>query len=85
MHKINQINMNYTPRTEIMHRLSSVPGEPEMTEAQSAFLCGLLDWKRPRKIVEVGVAAGGTTAIIMQCMENLKTEYEIFSVDKTKE
>lgn len=35
----------------------------EMNEDQRGFLCGLLRDYNPQKILEVGVAAGGTTTI----------------------
>ena len=69
------------PREEILSRISAYPGEPEMTAFESSFLCGLLREARPKKILEVGVAAGGTTAIILQCMEDLGQEYVMHSVD----
>lgn len=37
--------------------------------------------EHPQKIVEVGIAAGTTTAIIIECLEELGTPYEMFSVD----
>ena len=45
--------------------------EPEMSEFESAFVCGLIKEKRPKKILEIGVAGGGTTAIVMQCLNDL--------------
>lgn len=57
--------------------------EPEMTEFESAFLCGLIKERKPRKIVEVGVAAGGTTTIMLKCLEFLgfASQTEFFSID----
>ena len=52
-----------------------------MTEFDSAFLCGLLEKFRPKKILELGVASGGTTGIILNCLENIGKKYEMFSVD----
>ena len=56
----------------------------EMTREQSGFLCGLLKKYRPRKILEVGVAAGGTTAIILNCLDQLEIDAEMYSVDLNK-
>ncbi len=55
----------------------------EMTNMESAFLCGLLEKKHPHKILEVGVAEGGTSALIMDYMENYLGifDYELHSVD----
>jgi predicted O-methyltransferase YrrM len=73
----------YEPRNEALSKITKVNGEPEMSKFESAFVCGLIKENRPRKILEVGVAAGGTTSIILQCIEDLgmSKECEFFSVD----
>lgn len=53
----------------------------EMSFFESSFLCGLVKKKRPHKILELGVSAGGTTAIIIECLNELGIEAEMFSVD----
>jgi len=53
----------------------------EMSELQHALLCGLIKKYRPEKIVEVGVAAGGTTAIILNCIVMLNMDTKLYSVD----
>lgn len=53
----------------------------EMTSFQHSFLCGLIKENRPKKIVEVGVSAGGTTALILRCLKMLNMESEMYSVD----
>ncbi len=53
----------------------------EMSEEQLAFLCGLLREYHPEKIVEVGVAAGGTTAVILNCISMLGLESQCYSLD----
>ena len=77
------IALFYEPRAWFMSSCVCPPGEPEMTEFESAFLCGLIKERKPRKIVEVGVAAGGTTAIMLKCIEMLgmAENTEIYSVD----
>lgn len=79
---INEIELDYQPRKAILPYITQYPGEPEMTEFESAFLCGVLKKHKPKKILEVGIAAGGTTAIILQCMEMLDIDnVEVHSVD----
>lgn len=80
---MNTIDLFCDPRNLISEQMQFPQGEPEMTEFESAFLCGLIKAKKPRKIVEVGVAAGGTTAIILQCLEmlGLNETSELYSVD----
>ena len=48
---------------------------------QLAFLCGLIKRNRPRKIVEVGVAAGGTTSVVLNCLSMLGLDSQMFSID----
>ena len=69
------------PREEILKKIKTIPNEPEMSVFESGFLCGLLRTYKPKKIVEVGVAGGGTTAIILQSLEILRYNYEMYSVD----
>ena len=52
-----------------------------MSEFESAFLCGLIKKYEPKKILEVGIAEGGTTAIILNCLESIGQEYKMYSVD----
>ncbi len=85
MYHINEIELFFEPRQIILPKLDGLDGEPEMTEFESAFLCGLIKKYRPRKVVEVGIAGGGTTAIIMQCMSMISTcdstTSEVFGCD----
>lgn len=75
---IRKIQLFYEP-LEIKKSLSS--SGAEMSEWQSAFLCGLIKEYKPMKILEVGVAAGGTTAIILNCISILGLDAEVYSVD----
>lgn len=74
---------NIEPFFEPVNILKQLSGEytAEMSEEQSAFLCGLLKKYRPNKIVEIGVAAGGTTAVMLNCIDLLGLETELFSID----
>lgn len=71
------------PYPSVLGKLSFPENEPEMTDFELAFLCGMIRETKPNKIVEVGVAAGGTTAVIMEClaMLGLNETTEIHSVD----
>ncbi len=53
----------------------------EMSGEQLAFLCELIKQHKPKKIVEVGVAAGGTTSVILQCIKKLDYNTQMFSLD----
>ncbi len=85
MIKLNAIPLDYEPRHKIMLNLSKHGSNLEllvqMNEAESAFLCGVLQTFRPKKILEVGVAAGGSTAVILQALKDIGEPYEMHSVD----
>ncbi len=91
---VDEVELMLEPRREAIEKLKRIvdypigvyPGEPEMSEFESGFLCGLLKKYRPEKILEVGVAAGGTTSIILQCMTEVRPEgFTMFSVDYSEE
>lgn len=65
---------------DILSHLTSEYGA-EMEKEQQAFLCGLIKEYKPQKIVEIGVAAGGTTAVILNCISMLGLEAQLFSLD----
>lgn len=75
------VDLFFEPRTIILPQIDAPAGEPEMSEFESAFLCGIIKKFKPHKIVEAGVAGGGTTAIILECMELLNLSYEMHSID----
>ena len=70
----------YEAPLAIKDKLPSSCG-PEMQPEESAFVCGLIRKYRPKKILEVGVAAGGTTAIILNCLSLLDIDADLYSVD----
>lgn len=63
----------------ILEKISD--NKSEMLSSEIGFLCGLIRERQPKKIVEVGVAAGGTTAVILNCIQLLQIESKVFSVD----
>lgn len=86
MIKINEIPNNEEPRKKIMSKLEShfektVVNNPWMESSESSFICSLLQVYRPKKILEVGVASGGTTAMVLQVLEDMNMPYEMHSVD----
>lgn len=82
---INEIELYHEPRKNVESIFAEIPNEPEMSVDESAFLCGLIKKHKPRKIVEVGVAGGGTSAIILSCMKLLGlNDSMLYSVDYLK-
>lgn len=53
----------------------------EMSSRQLAFLLGMIKRHKPEKIVEIGVAEGGTTVAILNCLAMLDLEADVFSID----
>lgn len=86
MIKFNAFPNNAEPRNKISQKFSTFSegkekGSPWMEPSESAFLCGALQTCQPTKILEVGIAKGGTTAIILQLLEDRGTPYELHSCD----
>lgn len=75
---INEM-MKYKEPLEIRKKMSE--DAAEMTEEQLSILCGLIKEYKPNKIVEIGVAAGGTTAVILNCLSLIGIDSEIYSID----
>ena len=57
----------------------------EMSEKEHGFICGLIRDHRPQKVLEVGVAGGGTTAVIINCLNEFCPEAKMYSVDISEE
>ena len=53
----------------------------EMSREDHGFLCGLIRHFKPNKIVEIGVAEGGTTGVITNALNMLGVEADFYSVD----
>lgn len=79
--EMKQVVLDYETRKKALKLIPVVPGEPEMTESESAFLCGLLRQEKPKTILEVGVAAGATTAIMLQCLKDIGENFFMYSID----
>lgn len=73
------VELYYEPIV-ILEQLS-VGNKSEMTERQLAFVCGLIKERKPNKIVEIGVAAGATSSVILNCISMLNLDTQMFSID----
>ena len=62
----------YEPHGIINHMQE---GYCEMSLEEHALLCGLIKEREPDKVVEVGVAGGGTTAVIMKCLDMVRNVF----------
>ena len=65
---------------KVLNRIEN-KGYTGMSDFELSFLCGAIKKFKPVKIVEIGVAAGGTTAVILNCLKILNYTCEMYSVD----
>jgi len=72
------IELWYEPVEELKGKSNFIS---EMTKKNHAFISGIVRERRPKKIVEIGVAEGGTTAVIMNTLTMLGEVSEVYSVD----
>lgn len=70
----------YTEPLEVLEGLAN-KGYTGMSDFELSFLCGAIKKFRPKKVVEIGVAAGGTTSVILNCLKLLNYNCEMYSVD----
>lgn len=78
---IDDKDLFYEPQESLAKELESGIIPCEMSDFQLAFLCGLLKKYNPKLIWEVGMSAGGTTAVILRTLELLNLHSEVHSVD----
>ena len=78
----NTVESYYRP-AEIMDKME-IP-YVEMSQEEHGFICGLIRDHRPKKVLEVGVAGGGTTAVIMNCLNEFCPNASMYSIDINKE
>lgn len=81
--------MNYTEIEEWYEPrkiLDGIEGKScGMSEKDHGFLCGLIKKKRPKKIVEIGIAYGGTTGVILKSAEILGLDVKLYSIDLSEQ
>ena len=68
--------------TEILEQIKyKIKGFVGLTPDEQKFLNGIIRKIRPKKIVEIGVACGGSSAIILNSIKNIN-KAKLFSIDK---
>ena len=77
----NELELELDSRQEMISILGEYPGEPEMSEYESGILTALIKYKKPKKIVEIGVASGYTSSIILNQLVKNKNDFQMFSID----
>ena len=59
---------------------NKLKGFIEMTTDEQRFVNGMVRKVKPKKIVEIGVAYGGTSAIILNAIKDIK-DSKLYSID----
>ena len=71
---------NYEKPLDILKGMEKY-GYTGMSGFELSFICGLIKQYKPKKIVEVGVGAGGTTSVMLNCLSLLGYDFKMYSVD----
>lgn len=67
---------------EILEEInSSLDSEAQMSYSERQFLNGIIRQCKPKKILEVGVYAGGSSAIILNAIKDFK-DTKLYSIDR---
>lgn len=77
---MKQIKPWFQP-TDILRKLPKDKWNALMSREEHGFISSIIKDLKPNKILEVGVAYGGTSAMIIKSLEIAGIESEIFSVD----
>ena len=80
---IDEVKPDAALKADLANTLPEVIPLTQRSDFDLAFVCGLLQWKQPKKIVQVGVASGGVTAAMMMRLEQLGHEYTLYAVDRS--
>lgn len=75
---MNKLEPWYEPSDVVLEKVNF---KCEMSREDHGFLCGAIKKVKPKKIVEIGVAEGGTTGVIMNALKMLNYPAEFYSVD----
>lgn len=67
--------------TDTLRKLPRDKWHALMTREEHAFLSGIIKQIKPKKILEVGIAFGGTSALIIKSLEMEGIDSDVFSID----
>ena len=71
---------NYMEPRDIYNKIGT--NASELSEAEHGFICGLIKKYEPKKIVELGVSGGGTSVLVLNCLQKLGlNDTKMYSVD----
>ena len=76
---INQRPEDY--EQEYLNKIKNKLDGALLSTIDMRFINGMIRKYKPKKILEVGVASGGSTAIILNAIENIENSH-LYSIDK---
>lgn len=72
--------VNYMEPRDIYEKIGT--NASELSEAEHGFICGLIRKYKFKKIVELGVSGGGTSVLVLNCLQKLGlNDTKVYSVD----
>ena len=76
---INQRPEDY--EQEYLNKIKNKLGGALLSKIDMKFINGMIRKYKPKKILEVGVASGGSSAIILNAIQNIENSH-LYSIDK---
>lgn len=58
--------------------------QKSLSDENLLWICSLIEKYRPKRILEVGVSTGGSTAVYLNCINKLNLNCELVSIDSEK-
>ena len=80
--KMNSIEQFLEPR-DIYEKIGG--NASELSQEEHGFICGLIKKYRLERIVELGVSGGGTSVLVLNCLQKLgMNDTKMFSIDLSR-
>lgn len=65
---------------DVLNQLKS-KSQKSLSDENVNWICSMIEKYKPKRILEVGVSTGGSTAVYLNCIKQLGLETELVSVD----
>lgn len=69
------------PYNNLIIEYPEIVEKTELSKNQAAFVSGMLKEYKPKKILEVGTSAGGSTCLLIETLRELKLKSTVITVD----
>uniref|UniRef100_UPI003F4C4FCC O-methyltransferase n=1 Tax=Brachyspira catarrhinii TaxID=2528966 RepID=UPI003F4C4FCC len=77
---LDDINIYLTDKSQTLNSPYGVAQASEMSNMERRFLNGIIRKNKPKKILELGVSAGGSSAIILNAIKDIDDSH-LYSID----